>query len=519
MHLPEEIYTTLSDDFIFNSTEFAVYEALNACPTSNSSPDGISFKLLKSVAGHIIRPLNIVFQHSLHDGTFPQSWKHAVVIPIYKGKGDRSSSSNYRPVSMCSCLGKLLEKVIHTQLITFLNNRNSLHTAQHGFTSGRSTLTNLLEYDVSIADCLAMGHPYDIITFDFSKAFDKLPHQCVIDAMVSFGIRGKALKWLSSFLTERTQQVKVGNSLSDVCDVLSGVVQGSVLGPIMYVMATNSLLAAIKLPCGAFADDLKFIVDVVKNTRNTAQDNIDIVANWAEAHHMPISIEKSGVMHCGRNQPNHEYMLCGHPMACMDKIVDLGVIRSLNSSYSDQCQAVATKAMRTANVIRRCFCTGAPKLLWPAFQSYVSPLLMYCSPVWTPNNQRDIAILERVQRRFTKSIRGMRDLSYTERLHSLGALTLQHRRLFADMTTAFKSLRGLMNCSSLSLGLALSTSNTREGGVRLTQRKIVSKVHRSLFCCRSPTEWNNLPLEVINCQSLAQFKRRLLKFVLIRQNS
>ena len=118
------------------------------------------------------------------------------------------------------------------------------------------------------------------------------------------------------------------------------------------------------------------------------------------------------------------------------KIVDLGVIRSSNASYSEQCQAVTAKAMRMANVIRHSFSTGAQSY-WNAFQSKVSPLFMCCLPVWTPNAQHNITLLERVQSRFTKPIRGMRYLPYTKQLHSLGALTLQHLRLFADTTAVF----------------------------------------------------------------------------------
>jgi hypothetical protein len=384
--------------------------------------------------------------------------------------------------------------------MNFLHGNKLLHTAQHGFTAGRSTLTNLLQFDAYIADCVAAGHPYDVITFDFCKAFEKVP-------------------LLISFFTHRTQQVKMGSCLSKICDVTSGVMQGSVLGPDLYVIATNSLLAAINLPCGAFADDIKFAANVIKNTRNTIQDNINIVADWAKEHHMPLSTEKSFVMHCGKSQANHDYTLEGHPMKCVDSIVDLGVVRSSNSSYSDQCQAVAAKAARTANIIRRAFCTGDPKLLWPAYQIYVSPVLMYCSPIWSPNMQHDVTALERVQRRFTKSIRGLHELSYTDRLRTLGTLTLQHRRLYADMITVFKTLHGLTNCSPQSIGLSTSTSNTRGGGVRLCQRRAVSKIHSSLFCCRVPTVWNKLPLDITNCQSLPQFKLRLHKFLIMKQHA
>jgi hypothetical protein len=184
--------------------------------------------------------LTSCFQHCFYDGVFPQVWKHATILPLCKGRGNRSKPDSYRPISLCSSLGKLLEKVAHKQLVSFLNSNDRLHPSQHGFTKGKSTLTNLLQCDSHIAECLAKRHPFDIVTFDFCKAFDKASHRSVIEAAVDLGLHGKALLFISSFLSSRTQQVKVGSSLSKIVKVRSGVVQGSVLGPTLFVMLTNS---------------------------------------------------------------------------------------------------------------------------------------------------------------------------------------------------------------------------------------------------------------------------------------
>ena len=148
--------------------------------------------------------MNIIFQQSFYEGIFPQCWKHAIITPLYKGKGDRSDPSSYRAISISSCLGKVLEKVVAKQLIYYLNFHEKLHSSQHGFTAGRSTLSNLLQFNKYIADCLNLKHSFDTLSFDFSKASDKAPHQRVIMAASELGIDGRALAWMARYLEKRT---------------------------------------------------------------------------------------------------------------------------------------------------------------------------------------------------------------------------------------------------------------------------------------------------------------------------
>ena len=232
-----------SAQLIFNSTETAIVEALAACFNSSSSPDGVTFKLLKSIMKYIVRPSNIIFQHSFYDGIFPQNWKQGIVIPVYKGRGEHTTAASYRPITMCSCLGMILEKVVYKQLIGYLNDANKLHSAQHGFTNGRSTIINLLQFDAYISECIAAEYPYDFVMFDFCKAFDKAPYQCVIDAAASFDLSSKAIMWIGSFRTGRTQQMQISDALSITSNVISGITQGSVIGPIFCIMHTNFLLS------------------------------------------------------------------------------------------------------------------------------------------------------------------------------------------------------------------------------------------------------------------------------------
>ena len=344
-----------------------VTEALIQCPNSNSSPDGISFKLLKAVSDLIISPLNTIFQHSLFEGIFPSVWKEATVIPLFKGKASRGDPSSYQPISLCQCIGKILELIVHTQLIKYIDDNQLLCSRQHGFVSGRSTLTNFLDSEAKICDIINSRHPYDILSFDFAKAFDKAPHHYVIEAATSFGICGKALEWLSSFLTCRTFRMRVGDVLSVSVNVTSGVIQGSTFGPVLYDIFIDSLLRKITFPSQAFDDDFKFIADVITHSKDIIQNEINIVADWADEKGTPLSKEKCCVLHCGPVQPYNVYHIKSTIIKATDTIIDLGIKRSCDGSYSEQCNNMILKATRTCGIIRHIFPLGHRNLLWPTF--------------------------------------------------------------------------------------------------------------------------------------------------------
>ena len=503
------------EPFRFNCTVAMVMEALHLCPNKASCPDGISFNLLKEISGLIASPLNTVFQHSLFEGIFPKAWKHAVVIPLSKGKGQRGSPENYRPISLCQCLGKMLERIVHDQLVRYIGENNLLYGSQHGFRAGRSTMTNLLDCEAKIAEIISDGHPYDIISFDFAKAFDKAPHDKVVNAIAALGIKGRALEWLSSFLAGRTFSVRVGDSLSPTADVTSGVIQGSTLGPVLYDIFIDSLLRKIKLPSQAFADDFKFIADVIAQPRVVIQAEVDTIVTWADDHGTPLSIDKCSVLHCGKNQPNNDYYIKSVALKSVDRVVDLGVERSADATYSAHCARVVAKATRVCGMIRHVFRTNNRKLLWPAFISYVLPILTYCSPVWSPFLVRDITAIEKVQRRYTKKISGLSHLSYNDRLRELHALSLSQRRQYTDMVTTYKYLHGLTDCAASDVGLELATAPTRGRGLRLFQHRPINRVCANLFPYRATSSWNKLPMSVINAASLASFKRAAFKHYFI----
>ena len=505
-----------TSSLIFSCTSLDVHKAILSSSNSGSSPDGVSFKVIKSIAKYIIYPMTIIMQHSFHEGIFPEAWKHAAVIPVFKGRGDRHSVKSYRPISLCPSLGKIMEKVVCTQLISFLHDAG-LSNAQHGFVTGRSTVTNLLVTDAHIGDILACKHAYDVICFDFVKAFDKAPHRYVLKALADLGINGNTLDWFKSYLTNRTFHVRVNQDNSASREVTSGVIQGSILGPALYRVFLDPLLKKISLPKQAFADDVKFVADITKYTQDYIQSEINIVAQWADEHEAPISLEKSSVLHCGRQQQHNTYFIHGLPIKSVDTVIDLGVTRSSDGSYSAHYQGLITKARRATGLIRRSLHMRTQQLMWPAFQVYVLPILMYGSSAWNPLYIKDIDAIEKIQRRFTKLIYELKHLPYLERLRKLKALTLRNRRLFVDLILAYKCIHKLIDCTPESIGISVISSSTRGGGLHMCVKRASSNSNASLYSYRIAQQWNKLPSDIICSPSLNVFKYKLFNLLFSQQ--
>ena len=433
--------------------------------------------------------------------------EQAGVIPLYKGRGKRDCAGSHRPISLCQCLGKLLEKIAHLQLSNCLHINKLLYPSQHGFVSQRSSVTNLLVFDSFITNAASVRHPFDIVSFDFKKAFDKT-HEYVIQAASNIGINGKALDWLTNFLHERTQKVRIGDIHLRVNDVTSGIIQGSSLGPDLYTIFIDSLLRRIQLPAVAFADDLKFIADVIHHTAASVQEDVNIVADWANENHTPLSVEKCGILHCGSHQPLNAYYLYNIPMTVMDSFVDLGVERSSTVNNSLHYQNLIARACRAAGFIRRTFRIHSKKLLWSAFQYYVLSILIYASQLWSPTKLKDIRLIEAVQRRFTKCIYELRGLSYEERLRELHVLTLAKKRTYMAIIFVYKYLLSLHGCSLADVGLSLVKSVTRGNGVRLVQHK-----EGALFSQRAPRTWNAFPARVVTATNISSLKHKFFNYL------
>ena len=223
-------------------------------PRKATGPDNIPACFLQSAASELAGMLTFIFQQSLDSGDTPKDWREANVVPIFK-KGDRSKPANYRPVSLTAICCKQLEHIIVSNTLQHLTDHNILTDNQHGFRRGRSCETQLIITTDDFARSLDKSAQIDVAVLDFSKAFDKVPHQRLLSKIEYYGVRGNTNRWIASFLRGRCQRVVVDGSSSGPSNVISGVPQGSVLGPLLFLLYINDIGDNLTSTLRLFADD------------------------------------------------------------------------------------------------------------------------------------------------------------------------------------------------------------------------------------------------------------------------
>ena len=251
--------------------------------------DDLSPRFLLHIKEQISYPLFLIFRKSLDEGVVPEDWKLSNVSPIYK-KGNRNQAENYRPVSLTSVICKLFESIMRDTLVHHLEEKLLIGSSQHGFRKGRSCLTNLLAFLDKVTDLVDSGNSIDVVFLDFAKAFDKVPHKRLIIKLESHGITGKVSQWVREWLKERMQRVCINGVTSSWLEVMSGVPQGSVLGPILFLIYINDLDNGIKNWILKFADDTKIFSAVNNDSdRRLLQKDLDNLDMMAEEWQMMFS--------------------------------------------------------------------------------------------------------------------------------------------------------------------------------------------------------------------------------------
>ena len=491
-------------------TTSATYKTLRKQKESFSAgPDGFPPILFRRMARCLSWPLTLMNRAIFTCGFLPKIWNHALVTPIFK-KGCSSNVANYRPISLTCVACKIFESSIKDQIINHLLKTNILNDSQHGFLAKHSTSTNLLQSLNDWTINLKNRHQTRVVAIDFARAFDSVCFSKLLLKLKYYCLGSSILKIIESFLSNRTQCVVLDNIHSDQIKLSSGVPQGSVLGPLLFIIYINDLSQILTpgISLKLFADDAKLYTEI-----KTAEDIdglqlcVDNLSRWANEWQLSISICKCASIDIGNiNDYFCENMIDGELLKSVTELKDLGIIIDQKLTFSSHIIEMVAKAKQRIFLLFRTFRTRDRAPLLIAYKSYILPLVNYCSSVWSPQLLGDIYSIESVQRLFTRMMAGLEQMSYTDRLHTLKLPTLELRRLRSDLVLCYKILNGQIAGDIASYGLKYCSTNTRGHNYKLFVEHSKIETRRNYFGNRIVKPWNSLSVETVNASSVQMFK-------------
>lgn len=505
-------------DFVINSiivTEGKVLKKLECLKVDKSQgPDGINPRILKECRNSMVKPLSIIFQKSVESGILPTAFKHANITPIFKS-GSRSSPGNYRPVSITSVPCKILESIIRDEMLAHLNKYNLLSEHQHGFMRNKSCLTNLLETLEEVTSSMDNGEGMDMVFLDYKKAFDSVPHKRLVYKLSKYGFGENFTNWISDFLSNRTQSVHIRGHFSQPAKVTSGVPQGSVIGPLLFILYVNEIPELVQGTAKLFADDAK-IFDKDYN-KDSLQKDLDILYEWSSQWLLRFNESKCKIMHIGRDNPRKDYTIGKTTLEKISEERDLGVYISDDLKPSLQCVKSAKKASSALGIIKRSFSNFDTSSFALVYKTYVRCHMEYCVQAWNPYYKKDIEVLEKIQKRATKLVPELRNLPYCDRLKRLNLTSLVDRRRRGDLIEAYKIITGKENikCDKFFKFSSVQCSRTRGNSLKLYKPRLNKGILQrvNFFSNRVVNSWNALPEYVISATTVNTFKNRLDRYL------
>ena len=486
-----------------------------------SGPDQIPARIMRECASEISPMLTFIFQQSLETGEVPTQWREANVVPVFK-KGDRSKPANYRPVSLTVIACKLLEHIIVTNIMTHMDNHHLFTDSQHGFRQKRSCETQLLITTSDLANALNDKKQTDMAILDFSKAFDKVSHRLLVKKLEHYGICGKTKTWIQSFLTHRKQRVVVDGEKSSDAEVLSGVPQGSVLGPALFLIFINDIADKIKSSIRLFADDCLIYKTIEKKEdQKVLQKDLDELYNWSQKWAMSFNVSKCFVMrvtNARKNIHGGNYTMGGETMTITDTSPYLGVTLSKDLKWNNHVDNIVRKANKVLGLLRRNLYRAPQKIKETAYKTLVQPRLEYCSPIWSPHQLYLKEKVEAVQKRAARFVLRRPHLksqpdSVTEMLHELKWQSMEERRNQQSIVLMWKILKGQVAVpASYHPQQSSCNYNTRDSNEHtLTRQQPRIDAMKYSFFPRTIPLWNALPYETAAVPSVEMLKAKLTK--------
>jgi hypothetical protein len=499
-----------------------VYKVLNKLDHNKAyGPDGLPTIVYKRCASVLAPSLTILFNLSLDQGILPRQWKQADIVPVFK-KGDSCNVTNYRPISLLCIASKVLERCIHHHVFNIT--KGLISEYQHGFCNQKSTNTQLLLFYDKIHNYMDKGIQTDVAFLDLSKAFDSVPHSLLLSKVLSFGFCGKLYSWLTNYLENRTQKVLVEGYHSRSQHVLSGVPQGSILGPLLFNFYINDMVSCNQEFCDTYlyADDSKLCKPIFSlDDCAQLQSCLDNIQTWSTVWGMNFNVNKCKIMSFtrARNPFSNQYTMNGKPIEYVTEFIDLGVTVCNNLKWDKHITSMTKKANKRLGCIKRTLGVNVNTAVKRcAYTSMVRPLIEFSSLIWSNCDKKCINVLESVQRRASKYILNEYTDDYKSRLLTCDILPLTYRREIMDCVFFYNCLHNLVDINVMRIVLT-HTSNLRtrsdvSDNVTLMCHPCNTESYLSFYTNRIVKLWNQLPsnireLELSDSLSNIVFKKEL----------
>ena len=457
-----------------------------------------------------------IFRILIRRGSFPECWRSANVTPIPKGSSPSIYPSEYRPISITPVLSKIFERLLAKRLTSFLNHYNILPDRQFGFRRGLGTSDALLFICHNLQHSLDAGHEARVISLDFSSAFDRVNHKSLLFKIRNLGIGDRFLDILTDFLTDRKQRVSVDNSFSSYCQVKSGVPQGSVLGPLLFILYTSDMWSEIKSDMVSYADDTTLFAHIPsprdrERIAEVLRQDLVQVQSWCVRWGMTLNPSKSHSLVISRSRT----VFPAHPDIDLDGTVVpgcatlklLGVTLDSGLTFQPHLRAVASSISRKIGLLRKCRqIYSSDTVLRNCFYSFLLPHFEYCHSVFLSACDTNLKLLDRAFRQIKFLLPD---------LH----LSLEHRRSVGVLTHLYKIVMNSNHPLHCLLPEPYRPSRTTRYSSRMNDRSFsvirtgTSQFSRSFFPAVTRV-WNTLPQEIVDSTTSDVFKKRVNAFLL-----
>ena len=504
------------------SEDFILKQLKNLNTTKSTGLDEIGPRILKLSSEIIAKPLSHIFNLSIRKGWFPNNLKHAKIIPIHK-KGSTHDVNNYRPISILPTLSKILERHIASNLARFLEENNLLHVNQSGFRKNHSCETALVALMDEWLSAIDDHHVIGTVLLDLSKAFDMVNHNLLLEKLQLYHCSPLALQWFTSYLSNRHQTVSLSGNLSTPQLITAGVPQGSILGPLLFILYINDLpLHITGSETNMFADDTTiYTYSKNKHTIQTKlQESLDTVSQWCNLNSMVLNSTKTKAMllsASNKHQVNNLSLTlqnnCLH-VSQQEKL--LGITFDNNLSFKTHIEQTLKKCNSLLFLLLRIKCFLDLKTRKLFFNSYILPHLDYCITVWGYSANHHLDKLLKFQKRAARIIMDKEfDYPSATLFQELKWMTVYERLQYKTATLVFKSLT---NMSPLYLSSKFHTVLYQNRQLRSSTNNLLYvpkpnlEIFRKSISYAGPKLWNSLPLEIRNAKSILSFKSLYIKF-------